>query len=87
MKQFKVITGHNSSYEGKIMCDITISICRITITVYHVVDTNSVLFPQLSASYETRTAQQLSRLLFVLNYIEIFTSAPHPQILRFLMNT
>ena len=87
MKQFKVITGRNSSYEGKIMCDITMSICRITITVYHVVDTNSVLFPQLSASYETRTDQQLSRLLFVFNYIEIFTSAPHPQILRFLMNT
>ena len=86
MKQFKVITGRNSSYEGKIMCDIIILICRITITVYHV-DTNSVLLPQLSASYETRTAQQLSRLLFVFNYIEIFTSAPHPQILRFLMNT
>ena len=69
------------------MCDVTILFCRITIIDYRDADKNSVLFQQLSASYKTRTAQQLSRLLLVFNYIEIFTLAPHPETFRFPMNT
>jgi hypothetical protein len=50
-------------------------------------DKNCALFPQVSASYETHTAQQFSGLFLVLNHIKIFTSAPHPEIFRFPMNT
>ena len=82
----KVSTRCNSSSRGKNACDITISFCRIAIIVYHVGDNNSVLFPQLSASYQTRTTQRLSRLLLAFNDIKIFSSAPHPEIFRFPMN-
>jgi len=68
------------------MCDITISFYRIAIIVYHVGDKNSVLFPQLSASYQTRTAQWLSGLLLVFKYIAIFMLAPHPETFHFPMN-
>jgi hypothetical protein len=57
---------------GERICDITTSFCRIAIFVTTSLIKNYVLFPHLSASYETRTAQQLSRLLLVFNYIEIY---------------
>ena len=53
---------------------------------YHVGDKYSVIFPQLSASYQTRAAQWLSRLLLAFNYTKIFSSASHPEIFCFLMN-
>ena len=79
-------TRRNSNSQGNNICDITIPFCRIAVIVYHVADKNSILFPQLSASYQTRTAQQLLRLLLVFKYIEIFTSAPHPETFHFPMN-
>ena len=68
---------------GKNTCDITISFCRITVIAKHVGDKNSVIFPQLSASYQTSTTKHLSHLLLAFYDIKIFSSAPHPEIFRF----
>ena len=57
------------------MCDVTILFCRIAIIVYHVTDKNFVLFPQLSASYETRTAQQL--VLIILKSVPQLLTPKH----------
>jgi len=83
---YKVSMRCNSSSWGKNTCDITISFFRIAVIVYHVGDKNSVLFPQLSASYQTHTTQRLSRLLLAFNDIKIFSSASHPEIFRILLN-
>jgi hypothetical protein len=79
----KVSMRCNSSSRGKNTCDFTVSFCRIAIIVYHVGDKNSVLFPQLSASYQTSTTKHLSHLLLAFYDIKIFSSAPHPEIFRF----